>query len=502
MAINQLAWARQFAPSGAFPLEANVIFDSYELALNYAKNENLAVLGKVISITTDDIDPETKEVKHTKGVYYVSTTGEEATLTKVGLNQDELDLSNYVTKGELSGVYKYIGSCKYSELPQTSSNGNVYNITEEFTLNDTKYPAGTNVVYDGERWEVLSGIFDTSSFATTGAVGALQQELSAVSAVANAAKQSATEAGALATTVNNELANKANQADFETLSGTVSELGIGFGQLNTTVNGLNTVYAPISLTQTVGTNTQAIGELNTWKGTTTTQLSTIETNVGANATNIGLNTAAIGQLGESLSALSGNVETAVALSGQVATLGGQVSNALSDISAIKTNHKVKNLAESETFLVLSDEGVLASKPLALVTGTDENSNHILKLQTNVPGQTTPTVLASLNVNDFVKDGMVSSVAIADGNLVITWNTAAGSSTTEIPLTDFAPVYTFGSGLNNASGTITVKVSSANNNSLKVNNNGELYVDVSDIQAAIQSFDWIDVDAETGTEATA
>jgi hypothetical protein len=80
--------------------------------------------------------------------------------------------------------------------------------------------------------------------------------------------------------------------------------------------------------------------------------------------------------------------------------------------------------------------------------------------------------------------MVESVAIDGGNLVIKWNTAAGIQETKIALTDFAPVYTFGSGLTNTNGAITVNVSTANNNSLKVNQDGSLYVDISDVQAAI------------------
>ena len=66
-----------------------------------------------------------------------------------------------------------------------------------------------------------------------------------------------------------------------------------------------------------------------------------------------------------------------------------------------------------------------------------------------------TAVATLNTAQFVKDGMISSVAIsADGTeLVITWNTDAGISATEIPLTELVDVMTGVDGT-----TITVNVS--------------------------------------------
>lgn len=46
-----------------------------------------------------------------------------------------------------------------------------------------------------------------------------------------------------------------------------------------------------------------------------------------------------------------------------------------------------------------------------------------------------TVVAYIDATAFIKDGMVSSVEIDDGNLVITFNTDAGQEPIEIPLTD-------------------------------------------------------------------
>ncbi|MBR0067962.1 MAG: hypothetical protein IJQ00_10220, partial [Kiritimatiellae bacterium] len=48
-----------------------------------------------------------------------------------------------------------------------------------------------------------------------------------------------------------------------------------------------------------------------------------------------------------------------------------------------------------------------------------------------------SIVSEIDASDFVKDGMVSSVAVVGGNLVITFNTDAGKSPISIPLSDFA-----------------------------------------------------------------
>jgi hypothetical protein len=56
-------------------------------------------------------------------------------------------------------------------------------------------------------------------------------------------------------------------------------------------------------------------------------------------------------------------------------------------------------------------------------------------------------------DDFIKDGMIQTVEIKDNKLVITWNTDAGKSATEIPLTELVDIMTGVDGT-----TITVNVS--------------------------------------------
>ena len=61
-----------------------------------------------------------------------------------------------------SGVYHYKGSVNsYSDLPtQNLTVGDTYNVVQEFD----NHPAGTNVSWNGEKWDALGGAFDLTKF--------------------------------------------------------------------------------------------------------------------------------------------------------------------------------------------------------------------------------------------------------------------------------------------------------------------------------------------------
>ena len=78
------------------------------------------------------------------------------------------DKSDTYTKSQvdakLSGAYKVKGSSTFEALPTTNNViGDVYNITNEFTLNGDHFDAGTNVVWTEDGWDPLSGSFDTTA---------------------------------------------------------------------------------------------------------------------------------------------------------------------------------------------------------------------------------------------------------------------------------------------------------------------------------------------------
>ena len=100
---------------------------------------------------------------------------------------DNYDTSTEVDEkiaAKISSTYKAAGSTAFAALPALSAaiEGNVYNISDEFTTDDnfveaagTKYPAGTNIVCikvgEAYKWDVLAGFVDLSAYETAEAAG-------------------------------------------------------------------------------------------------------------------------------------------------------------------------------------------------------------------------------------------------------------------------------------------------------------------------------------------
>ena len=84
-------------------------------------------------------------------------------------------ITDAYTKSEidtkLSSVYKYIGSVTVEQLPQNltaSDKGNVYNLTNDGTINastehEETVVAGDNVAWTGDYWDKLAGTIDVAS---------------------------------------------------------------------------------------------------------------------------------------------------------------------------------------------------------------------------------------------------------------------------------------------------------------------------------------------------
>ena len=160
--------------TGGFSLEANTIFATYAEALAYAQS-SAAYVGKVISVTSGD----------KKGVYSIEAVGANAVLKEVGA---DIDLSNYVTRSEISTVYKAKGSvANYDALPDNAQVGDVYNVADT----GKNYVWVENLV-DGESgWDDLAGIIDLSPYATTAAVEAYVASLNGDIAANTAAIEAA-----------------------------------------------------------------------------------------------------------------------------------------------------------------------------------------------------------------------------------------------------------------------------------------------------------------------
>lgn len=127
------------------------------------------------------------------------------TLNKDGLAQFwDIILNNFATKDDLnivsgdidetqqkvidiinnSSALKYKGTITFAEIPtEDLSQGDVYNISDEFVTNEffidgsnIPYPAGMNIAYTGEKWDVLSGVTDLSDYIQSDDLLSLTQE--------------------------------------------------------------------------------------------------------------------------------------------------------------------------------------------------------------------------------------------------------------------------------------------------------------------------------------
>lgn len=115
--------------------------------------------------------------------------------------------------GEATKIYSIKGSTKYAELPMTGNKvGDVYNITDDFTLGGVSYPAGTNVVWDGSNWDALGGSIDLSSYAKTSEVTAMVQTETQRARGAEARLQNDV------TTIRTDVANKVDKVSGKGLS--------------------------------------------------------------------------------------------------------------------------------------------------------------------------------------------------------------------------------------------------------------------------------------------
>lgn len=151
----------------AGPLDTRIVVNNYADLTNsetWTRDDKQIWLynGIVVSVLGDNA-----------GVYMLTgyTSGNleayksESNWKKLAFGGDIPDVS------KLTNVYIYKGSCTYSELPNSKTStirtGDVYNVTDKFTLGEKEYPAGTNVAWDGEAWDPLAGITDLSAYLTT-----------------------------------------------------------------------------------------------------------------------------------------------------------------------------------------------------------------------------------------------------------------------------------------------------------------------------------------------
>lgn len=198
---NIKAYNQIWSPMGRYPMIDNTIFETYNEALAFATTNAVAVVGNIVTVTSD---PDASK----NGAYILICEGELTSASQpTGLKKlgSDIDLSNYVTKDQLTSIYTYKGSkATFAELPVVDVTvGDVWNVEEAYE----NHPAGTNWVWDGEKWDALAGSVDLSGYALKADVEA---------SVATLTGNVATNTGAIAE-INTALANKVEKVEGSSL---------------------------------------------------------------------------------------------------------------------------------------------------------------------------------------------------------------------------------------------------------------------------------------------
>lgn len=139
-----------------------------------------SVAGNTANITKNTGDITTNAGNITKNANEIA-----AVKTDLADNYDTSTKVDEKIAAKISSTYKAAGSTTFAALPALSAaiEGNVYNISDEFTTTEdfveaagTKYPAGTNIVCikvgEAYKWDVLAGFVDLSAYETAEAAGA------------------------------------------------------------------------------------------------------------------------------------------------------------------------------------------------------------------------------------------------------------------------------------------------------------------------------------------
>lgn len=476
--------------TGGFSLEANTIFATYAEALAYAQS-SAAYVGKVISVTSGE----------NKGIYSIEAVGADAAFKKVG---SDVDLSNYVTKDQITNLYTYKGSkTTFDELPIVNEVGDTWNVEEAYD----NHPAGTNWAWNGTEWDALAGSIDLSGYAlkenvdnsieevnktvasNTGAISSLQSALETkVDAVEGQSLITAEKLALIDTNASDIALLQSADTNFETRLQTIEGAFKGEGgeiDLGDITSQLSAQGGRITALETDnGVNKNAISNLQTRANGYDTRLTAIET----------LNT----EQGTQLQSLTNRVIAVEAHGTAITNLTAAVNKNTEDIGKINSaidGLAVKSVVEGEKILASDANGAL-STTLGLESYKKDDKTYI-KL-TGING----AIVDEFDASEFIKDGMIDSVAYdpATKKMTITWNTSAGKDATVVDMSDLVDTYTAGSGLAVVNNEFSVKVNSDSKNKLTLVE-GSLMVDISaDVEAINESVDekieqafaWIEV----------
>lgn len=346
---NLKAYNQIWSPMGRYPMIDNTIFETYAEALAFATTNSVAVVGNIITVTSD-----TDSSKN--GAYVLVCDGKLTNASQpTGLKKlgSDIDLSNYVTKDQISSVYTYKGSKDtFAELPVVNTIGDVWNVEEAHE----NHPAGTNWVWNGEAWDALAGSVDLSGYALKADVEASVKTLT---------DNVAANTGAIAT-ANTALANKVDKVEgsslisseklalIDTNAGAIEALGKVDEGFETRIATLESAFKGEGgeidlgdLTAQISDHASRIGSLEGDNTTNKNNISALQTQAngyGERLTAIeGVNTEQSGQLSD----LTNRVVAVEAHGTAITNLTGTVNGHTNLIAGLRTDLD-KDIADLQT----------------------------------------------------------------------------------------------------------------------------------------------------------
>lgn len=231
-----------------------------------------------------------------------------------------------------------------------------------------------------------------------------------------------------------------------------------------------------------------------------TRMSSVETNVETNKDNL---TAEVNARISADTILQSRIDTLFANKVEVEDGKGLSTNDFTDILLNKVNsieenaqvNKIEKIFVDDVLLDITDnKGVKINMPKVPVQGVYVDDNILslngTELSANISigydnttkqiilyGKDTTKVISTIDVSDFIKDGMIDRVEVVtldSGKTVIriTWNTDSGKEITDVPAESLIQVYEAGDGILKVNDTFSIKLNTnVSENFLRVDANG-------------------------------
>ena len=175
--------------------------------------------------------------------------------------------------------------------------------------------------------------------------------------------------------------------------------------------------------------------------------------------------------GEVVKSVAATVNKGIEIAGTATapTIGIKLDIAGSNVSLSTGANGLKANYNDFATAIASDDKVLTADATKLKANLDLQYDSGTK-QIKLLGKE-DAVMATVDTTDFIKDGMVQSVELSGNNLVITFNTDAGTEAISVDLSKFIDVYTPGNGLSISGKTISIKRDATSESYLTVGSGG-------------------------------